>query len=226
MSGLTTTHTRLIWKTFRIKCGSCMNHKQCQCLGTSLTWSVIRRRPQNVDFRVCARFTWLIQCSAYAYYVNVFMEQQKRLVHFWFRKEKINSYCRKAAHNIFYGFFFHVFCLSTKLAIGWCFLCVLFFLLATEIRCQEKSKGGLCYEVILGQPVAIPPLKQNKIPTMTKKVSAAEIERKLSEAEKRRLVRIIAYKYPLQPPLGINDSQQCFRYNGFCSPSLSFSLAI
>lgn len=106
------------------------------------------------------------------------------------------------------------------------FVCFVFFLLATEIRCQEKSKGGLCYEVILGQPVAIPPLKQNKIPTMTKKVSAAEIERKLSEAEKRRLVRIIAHKYPLQPPLGINDSQQCFRYNGFCSPSLSFSLAI
>lgn len=58
--------------------------------------------------------------------------------------------------------------------------------LATEIRCQEKSKGGLCYEVILGQPVAIP--KQIKSAPIAKKVSAAEIERKLSEAEKRRLV--------------------------------------
>lgn len=62
-------------------------------------------------------------------------------------------------------------------------------LLATEIRCQEKSKGGLCYEVILGQPViSIPPLKQNKALPTAKKVSAAEIERKLCEAEKRRLV--------------------------------------
>lgn len=62
--------------------------------------------------------------------------------------------------------------------------------LATEIRCQEKSKGGLCYEVILGQPVVtLPPLKQNKPSPPVKKVSAAEIERKLCEAEKRRLVR-------------------------------------
>lgn len=59
---------------------------------------------------------------------------------------------------------------------------------ATEIRCQEKSKGGLCYEVILGQPAAVPPMKQIKSAPMTKTVSAAQIERKLSEAEKRRLV--------------------------------------
>lgn len=65
----------------------------------------------------------------------------------------------------------------------------LFFFVATEIRCQEKSKGGLCYEVILGQPVTIPPFKQNKQQsTFDKKVSADEIARKLSEAEKRRLV--------------------------------------
>lgn len=62
--------------------------------------------------------------------------------------------------------------------------------IATEIRCQEKSKGGLSYEVILGQPVTIPPLKSNKNLSAAKKVSAAEIERKLCEAEKRRLVRI------------------------------------
>lgn len=58
--------------------------------------------------------------------------------------------------------------------------------LATEIRCQEKSKGGLCYEVILGEPAAVP--KQIKSAPNTKKVSVAEIERKLEEAEKRRLV--------------------------------------
>lgn len=70
----------------------------------------------------------------------------------------------------------------------------LFSKLATEIRCQEKSKGGLCYEVILGQPVVtIPPLKQNKQAPTAKKVSAAEIERKLCEAEKRRLVRILEH---------------------------------
>lgn len=68
-----------------------------------------------------------------------------------------------------------------------------FLFIATEIRCQEKSKGGLCYEVILGQPVTIPPLKQNKQqqqqqPTLNKTVSADEIARKLKEAEKRRLV--------------------------------------
>lgn len=62
--------------------------------------------------------------------------------------------------------------------------------LATEIRCQEKSKGGLSYEVILGQPVTVPPLKQNKQLPSAKQVSVAEIERKLCEAEKRRLVRM------------------------------------
>lgn len=65
---------------------------------------------------------------------------------------------------------------------------VFLFRVATEIRCQEKSKGGLCYEVILGQPVTVPPMKQNKALPAAKKVSAAEIERKLCEAEKRRLV--------------------------------------
>lgn len=64
------------------------------------------------------------------------------------------------------------------------------FELATEIRCQEKSKGGVCYEVILGQPaITVPPLKQNKQAPTAKKVSVDEIERKLCEAEKRRLVR-------------------------------------
>jgi stathmin len=57
---------------------------------------------------------------------------------------------------------------------------------ATEIRCQEKSKGGLCYEVILAEPstqAALP-----KIPvTPAKIVSAEEIAEKLKAAEERRL---------------------------------------
>lgn len=72
----------------------------------------------------------------------------------------------------------------------WVFSFSYFLFIATEIRCQEKSKGGLCYEVILGQPVTIAPLKQNKQqPSFNKPVSADEIARKLKEAEKRRLVR-------------------------------------
>jgi len=57
---------------------------------------------------------------------------------------------------------------------------------ATEIRCQEKSKGGLCYEVILAEPsvaAAVP-----KLPVAPAKiVSAEEIEEKLKAAEERRL---------------------------------------
>uniref|UniRef100_A0A336KWK4 CSON000781 protein n=1 Tax=Culicoides sonorensis TaxID=179676 RepID=A0A336KWK4_CULSO len=57
---------------------------------------------------------------------------------------------------------------------------------ATEIRCQEKSKGGLCYEVILAEPsvqASVP-----KIPvTPAKIVSAEDIEEKLRAAEERRL---------------------------------------
>lgn len=59
---------------------------------------------------------------------------------------------------------------------------------ATEIRCQEKSKGGLCYEVILGHPAIAAPARQNKT-SPTKNLTAEEIERKLREAEERRLVR-------------------------------------
>lgn len=57
---------------------------------------------------------------------------------------------------------------------------------ATEIRCQEKSKGGLCYEVILAEPavnVALPKIP----PAPGKNVSAEEIEEKLKAAEERRL---------------------------------------
>ncbi|XP_055547695.1 GYF domain-containing protein gyf-1 isoform X1 [Wyeomyia smithii] len=58
--------------------------------------------------------------------------------------------------------------------------------ITTEIRCQEKSKGGLCYEVILAEPainVIVPKLP----PTPGKPVSAEEIDEKLKAAEERRL---------------------------------------
>lgn len=62
------------------------------------------------------------------------------------------------------------------------------FPIATEIRCQEKSRGGLSYEVILAEPapnVAVP----KKPVTPGKNVSAEEIENKLKAAEERRIVR-------------------------------------
>lgn len=61
---------------------------------------------------------------------------------------------------------------------------------ATEIRCQEKSKGGLCYEVILAQPqVNIAPKVQGG--PVIKSVSAEDIERKLRDAELRRIVSLL-----------------------------------
>lgn len=63
----------------------------------------------------------------------------------------------------------------------------LFLLIATEIRCQEKSRGGLSYEVILAEPapnVTVP----KKPVTPGKNVSAEEIEQKLKAAEERRIV--------------------------------------
>lgn len=61
---------------------------------------------------------------------------------------------------------------------------------ATEIRCQEKSRGGLRYEVILAEPnltqVQIPKAaQQNAAP---KPLTAEEIAEKLRAAEERRLV--------------------------------------
>ena len=70
----------------------------------------------------------------------------------------------------------------------------IFLIAATEIRCQEKSKGGLCYEVILAEPspnVVQPPIKRNNY--VTKAISVIEIEQKLKEAEDRRLVSSILY---------------------------------
>lgn len=64
---------------------------------------------------------------------------------------------------------------------------------ATEIRCQEKSKGGLRYEVILAEPnvtqVQLPKaVQQNAAP---KPLSAQEIADKLKAAEERRLVSLL-----------------------------------
>lgn len=60
---------------------------------------------------------------------------------------------------------------------------------ATEIRCQEKSKGGLSYEVILAEPsVTTPTLKRSGSSAASKPTSAEEIEEKLKAAEERRLV--------------------------------------
>ncbi|KAH8298006.1 hypothetical protein KR018_004384 [Drosophila ironensis] len=56
----------------------------------------------------------------------------------------------------------------------------------TEIRCQEKSRGGLSYEVILAEPA--PNVAGPKRPvTPGKNVSVEEIEQKLKAAEERRI---------------------------------------
>ena len=61
---------------------------------------------------------------------------------------------------------------------------------ATEIRCQEKSKGGIKYEVILAEPT----IAQNQLPKIVPNalkpaaVTAEEIQNKLKAAEERRLV--------------------------------------
>ncbi len=57
---------------------------------------------------------------------------------------------------------------------------------ATEIRCQEKTKGGLRYEVILAEPTA--PAKRAPSPTQNSPTQpAVNIEDKLRAAEERRL---------------------------------------
>ncbi|XP_076392945.1 stathmin isoform X2 [Megachile rotundata] len=55
---------------------------------------------------------------------------------------------------------------------------------STEIRCQEKSKGGLCYEVILAEPT-VP--KRAPSPPQTSPTQQVAIEEKLRAAEERRL---------------------------------------
>ena len=55
---------------------------------------------------------------------------------------------------------------------------------STEIRCQEKSKGGLCYEVILAEPT-VP--KRAPSPPQASPTQQVAIEDKLRAAEERRL---------------------------------------
>lgn len=57
---------------------------------------------------------------------------------------------------------------------------------ATEIRCQEMSKGGLAYEVILAEPVGVPVPRRADSPEKTPSVE--EIQEKLKAAEERRRV--------------------------------------
>ncbi|KYQ56389.1 Stathmin-4 [Trachymyrmex zeteki] len=56
--------------------------------------------------------------------------------------------------------------------------------ITTEIRCQEKSKGGLCYEVILAEPT-VP--KRAPSPPQPSPTQQTAIEDKLKAAEERRL---------------------------------------
>ncbi|KAH0533784.1 histone-lysine N-methyltransferase, H3 lysine-79 specific isoform X1 [Cotesia glomerata] len=58
--------------------------------------------------------------------------------------------------------------------------------ITTEIRCQEQSKGGLCYEVILAEPTGAKraPSPQRSQPSPTQQ---SAIEEKLKAAEERRL---------------------------------------
>ncbi|XP_060516652.1 uncharacterized protein LOC132696082 isoform X7 [Cylas formicarius] len=62
--------------------------------------------------------------------------------------------------------------------------------LTTEVRCQEKTRGGVRYEVILSEPEvkAAPPKKieQQLTPKSGGGVSARDIEDKLRAAEERR----------------------------------------
>lgn len=56
------------------------------------------------------------------------------------------------------------------------------------MRCQEKTRGGLCYEVILGEPdVKATPPKRASSPKSN--VSFQDIEEKLKAAEERRQVK-------------------------------------
>ncbi|XP_077300994.1 stathmin isoform X6 [Arctopsyche grandis] len=59
--------------------------------------------------------------------------------------------------------------------------------ITTEIRCQEMSKGGLAYEVILAEPIGTPVVPKRPLSPGTKTPSAEEIEEKLKAAEERRL---------------------------------------
>lgn len=59
---------------------------------------------------------------------------------------------------------------------------------ATEIRCQEKSKGGLSYEVVLSKNGVSNVIVPKRPAVLDKNISSQEIDRKLRAAEERRLV--------------------------------------
>lgn len=65
---------------------------------------------------------------------------------------------------------------------------------ATEVRCQEKTRGGLRYEVILGEPEvkATPPKKQL---SPKNSISVQDIEEKLKAAEERRQVSKFTFNF-------------------------------
>lgn len=56
----------------------------------------------------------------------------------------------------------------------------------TEVRCTEQSKGGLKYELVLADPSMDSPLRKPST-SPPKSISAEDIEKKLREAEVRRL---------------------------------------
>ncbi|XP_076062251.1 stathmin [Oratosquilla oratoria] len=64
---------------------------------------------------------------------------------------------------------------------------------ATEIRCEEKSRGGMCYEVILAEPVAEKPESAKATSPRPKSTTAEDIQLKLQQAEDRRKT-ISAYR--------------------------------
>ncbi|KAB7506497.1 hypothetical protein Anas_08178 [Armadillidium nasatum] len=57
---------------------------------------------------------------------------------------------------------------------------------ATEIRCEEKSRGGMCYEMILAEPIAEKPEPAVGSPKAPKSVTEQDIKMKLLQAEERR----------------------------------------
>lgn len=63
--------------------------------------------------------------------------------------------------------------------------------ISTEIRCQEKARGGLRYEVIMAEPNLVksqaPGAEKKKAPVVKPQLSVNDIEEKLKAAEQRRL---------------------------------------
>jgi hypothetical protein len=67
---------------------------------------------------------------------------------------------------------------------------MIFLFPATEIRCEEKSKGGIKYDVILAEPAGTPPPLKTAADTPVI-LRSESIEEKLKQAEERRLVSLI-----------------------------------